>query len=191
MEWAKRTALEFDFRWRPQCAGPGGRDGVSAGVRSEDGQGRGVAYIVGSNYCLFCSLEPCLRYMKEMKDAQTVQTRPTPDMAQPNGYRIPDVGSFGWVEIEEFPFGSGAPARSPGGRPGSGPHSAYDLGIRFTWRLLRVRALSHQSHETEELRDARGESCQTSDKSDWDLAIHKNLQKTCPLQNKGDGRIIG
>merc|ERR1719234_1399458 len=25
-------------------------------------------------------------------------------MAQPLGYRVPDGGSFGWVEIPEFPF---------------------------------------------------------------------------------------
>ena len=28
-------------------------------------------------------------------------------MTQPNGYRCPDCGAFGWLSLPEFPYGMG------------------------------------------------------------------------------------
>ena len=51
-------------------------------------------------------------------------------MAQPLGYRVPDGGSFGWVEIPEFPF-SVEPRQITRWEARRWARQAYELGVRF------------------------------------------------------------
>merc|ERR1711874_605191 len=63
---------------------------------------RAGANLVGVN-CLFDPFV-CLDVIKSMKVALEAFELEPYLMAQPLGYRVPDGGSFGWVEIPEFPF---------------------------------------------------------------------------------------
>merc|ERR550532_2548903 len=45
-----------------------------------------------------------LDVMKSMKEALDLFGLSPYLMAQPNGYRCPDAGTFGWCQIPEFPF---------------------------------------------------------------------------------------
>lgn len=185
MEWAIEVALEFDLPVAAtMCMGPGGDEtGVSAGECAVR-MARAGAHIVGTN-CLFDPWS-LLEVMKEMKDALKLFKLDPYLMAQPNGYRIPDAGSFGWCEIEEFPFAV-EPRQLTRWEARKWARSAYDLGIRYIggccgFEPYHIRAMA------EELRDVRGGVLpESSDKSDWDLAIHKNLSKDMPrYRNKGD-----
>ena len=185
MEWAIEVALEFDLPVAAtMCMGPGGDEtGVSAGECAVR-MARAGAHIVGTN-CLFDPWS-LLEVMKEMKDALKLFKLDPYLMAQPNGYRIPDAGSFGWVEIEEFPFAV-EPRQLTRWEARKWARSAYDLGIRYIggccgFEPYHIRAMA------EELRDVRGGVLpESSDKSDWDLAIHKHLSKDMPrYRRKGD-----
>lgn len=185
MEWAIEVALEFDLPVAAtMCMGPGGDEtGVSAGECAVR-MARAGAHIVGTN-CLFDPWS-LLEVMKEMKDALKLFKLDPYLMAQPNGYRIPDAGSFGWCEIEEFPFAV-EPRQLTRWEARKWARSAYDLGIRYIggccgFEPYHIRAMA------EELRDVRGGVLpESSDKSDWDLAIHKELSKDMPrYRNKGD-----
>merc|ERR1712115_125754 len=92
-------------------------------------------------------------------------------MAQPLGYRVPDGGSFGWVEIPEFPF-SVEPRQITRWEARRWARQAYELGVRFIggccgFEPYHIRAMA------EELADIRGGLPVASNKSDHDLAIHR------------------
>merc|ERR1712172_224337 len=129
MEWAIEVALEFGLPVAAtMCMGPGGDEsGVGAGECAVR-MARAGAHIVGTN-CLFDPWS-LLEVMKEMKDALKLFKLDPYLMAQPNGYRIPDAGSFGWVEIEEFPFAV-EPRQLTRWEARKWARSAYELGIRY------------------------------------------------------------
>ena len=184
MEWAIEVALEFGLPVAAtMCMGPGGDEaGVSAGECAVR-MARAGAHIVGTN-CLF---DPwtLLEVMKEMKDALKLFKLDPYLMAQPNGYRIPDGGTFGWCEVEEFPFAV-EPRQITRWEARKWARAAYDLGIRYIggccgFEPYHIRAMA------EELREVRGGLPESSDKSDWDLSIHKSLSKDMPrYKKKGD-----
>ena len=84
------------------CVGPNGDcDGVSLGdcaVR----MAKAGADIVGLN-CLFGPfvMLDCMKLMKEGLDKAGLKPHL---MCQPLGYRVPDAGHFGWINIPEFPY---------------------------------------------------------------------------------------
>ena len=86
------------------------------------------ALLVGVN-CLF---DPfiCLEVLKTMKVALDAFELSPYLMAQPLGYRVPDGGSFGWVEIPEFPF-SVEPRQITRWEARRWARQAYELGVRF------------------------------------------------------------
>ena len=104
MEWAIELALKYG---KPvaatMCIGPtGDGHGVSPGECAIR-MARAGAPIIGVN-CLF---DPfiCLETMKLMKSALDKEGLSPFLMAQPLGFRTPDVGRFGWITLPEFPFG--------------------------------------------------------------------------------------
>merc|ERR1711982_139924 len=103
MEWAIEVALEYGLPvGATMCMGPGGDEsGVSVGECAVR-MARAGANLVGVN-CLFDPFV-CLDIIKSMKVALEAFELDPYLMAQPLGYRVPDGGSFGWVEIPEFPF---------------------------------------------------------------------------------------
>jgi len=141
------------------------------------------ATLVGVN-CLF---DPyiCLDVLKSMKAALDAFELTPYLMAQPLGYRVPDGGSFGWVEIPEFPF-SVEPRQITRFEARKWAREAYNLGVRYIggccgFEPYHIRAMA------EELADVRGKLPEASDKSDYNLAIHKNLEnKLSRYANKGD-----
>merc|ERR1712037_644106 len=107
-------------------------------------------------------------------------------MVQPLGFRCPDGGSYGWVEIPEFPFAV-EPRQMTRWEARKFVRAAYELGIRYIggccgFEPYHIRAMA------EELRDVRGGRLPlSSDKSDYDLATHGELSKDMPrYRNKGD-----
>ena len=62
------------------------------------------ADIVGAN-CLF---DPWinLETVKKMKIALDAFNQKPYLMSQPNAYRCPDCGPFGWLSLPEFPYGN-------------------------------------------------------------------------------------
>ena len=61
------------------------------------------APILGVN-CLF---DPflCLETVRQMKEALQAAGLSPHLMVQPNGFKSPDAGSYGWITLPEFPFG--------------------------------------------------------------------------------------
>jgi len=185
MEWAIEVALEFGLPVAAtMCMGPGGDEsGVGAGECAVR-----MARPGRTSWAPTVCLTPGVysRVMKEMKDALKLFKLDPYLMAQPNGYRIPDAGPFGWVEIEEFPFAV-EPRQLTRWEARKWARAAYDLGIRYIggccgFEPYHIRAMA------EELRDVRGGVLpESSDKSDWDLSLHKHLSKEMPrYKNKGD-----
>merc|ERR1712218_259941 len=106
-------------------------------------------------------------------------------MAQPLGYRVPDGGSFGWVEIPEFPF-SVEPRQITRWEARRWARQAYELGVRFIggccgFEPYHIRAMA------EELSDIRGCLPVASNKSDHDLAIHRSLEEKGLKRYKNKG----
>merc|ERR1711953_1552698 len=103
MEWAIEVALDYGIPVAAtMCIGPvGDESGVGVGECAVR-MAKAGALLVGVN-CLF---DPfiCLEVLKTMKVALDAFELTPYLMAQPLGYRVPDGGSFGWVEIPEFPF---------------------------------------------------------------------------------------
>ena len=65
---------------------------------------RAGANLVGLN-CLF---DPfiCLETLKMMKHSLDASGIKTYLMAQPLGFRTPDAGPWGWIDIPEYPYGT-------------------------------------------------------------------------------------
>merc|ERR1712110_945299 len=98
MEWSIEVALEYGIPVAAtMCIGPvGDESGVGVGECAVR-MAKAGALLVGVN-CLF---DPfiCLEVLKTMKVALDAFELTPYLMAQPLGYRVPDGGSFGWVEI--------------------------------------------------------------------------------------------
>merc|ERR1711913_246740 len=107
-------------------------------------------------------------------------------MAQPMGWRAPDATSWGHSALPEFPF-SLEPRQITRWEARKWAREAYNLGIRYIggccgFEPYHIRAMA------EELRDVRGKLPEASAKSDYDLAIHKELGKNMP-RYKAKGEI--
>ena len=144
---------------------------------------RAGAHIVGTN-CLFDPFV-MLDVMKTMKEALDLFGLKPYLMAQPNGYRCPDGGSFGWCEVEEFPFAL-EPRQITRWEARKWARQAYEQGIRYIGGCCGFEAY-HIRAMAEELRDVRGKLPEASAKSDYDLSLHKELSTKMPrYQRKGE-----
>jgi len=183
MEWAIELALEFGLPVAAtMCVGPSGdENGVPVGELAVR-MAKAGAQIVGVN-CLF---DPfiTLEVMRKMKEALDAFELSPYLMAQPNGYRVPDGGSFGWCEIPEFPFAM-EPRQITRWEARKWARAAYELGVRIIggccgFEPYLIRAMG------EELAAERGRLPEASAKSDYDLRIHKDLESKLPrYKNKG------
>ena len=129
MEWAIEVALEYGIPVAAtMCIGPvGDESGVGVGECAVR-MAKAGALLVGVN-CLF---DPfiCLEVLKTMKVALDAFELTPYLMAQPLGYRVPDGGSFGWVEIPEFPF-SVEPRQITRWEARKWARQAFELGVRY------------------------------------------------------------
>ena len=104
MEWAIEVALEFDLPVAAtMCIGPGGDELERSVGECAVRMAQAGAALVGVN-CLFDPFV-CLDIIKSMKLALDASKLSPYLMAQPLGYRVPDGGRCGWLDIPEFPFG--------------------------------------------------------------------------------------
>merc|ERR1711892_1207596 len=189
MEWAIEVALEYGLPvGATMCMGPGGDESGIAVGECAVRMAKAGATLVGVN-CLFDPFV-CLDVIKGMKVALDAFELSPYLMAQPLGYRVPDGGSFGWVEIPEFPF-SVEPRQITRFEARKWAREAFNLGVKYIggccgFEPYHIRAMA------EELADVRGGLPEASDKSDHDLAIHKNLEsKLSRYANKGDRSRFG
>jgi len=184
IEWAIEVALEFNLPVAAtMCMGPcGDENGVSVkecAVR----MARAGAELVGVNclFDIFCVMD----MMKDMKEALDADGLSPYLMAQPNGYRSPDGGPFGWVQIPEFPFAV-EPRQITRWEARKWAREAYNIGVRVIggccgFEPYHIRAMA------EELLDVRGKLPVASKKSDYDLSLHKELGKLMPrYKEKGE-----
>lgn len=185
IEWAIEVALEFNLPVAAtMCMGPcGDEDGVSVGECAVR-MARAGADIVGTN-CLFDPFST-LDVMRDMKETLRLFNLKPYLMAQPNGYRCPDGGTFGWVQLPEFPFAV-EPRQITRWEARKWAREAYNIGVRVIggccgFEPYHIRAMA------EELRDVRGKLPVASAKSDYDLAIHKELGKDMP-RYKAKGEV--
>jgi len=183
MEWAIEVALETG---KPvaanMCMGPtGDEEGVTVGECAVR-MAKAGAHIVGVN-CLF-DPKMLTEVMKDMKAALDLFNLKPYLMVQPNAFMCPDGGNYGWVNLPEFPFAC-EPRQITRWEARKFAREAYDLGIRYIggccgFEPYHIRAMC------EELRDIRGKIPESSDKSDYDLATHKELEAQFPrYKNKG------
>jgi len=181
MEWAIEVALEFNLPVAAtMCIGPAGDESGTSVGECAVRMAKAGADIVGVN-CLFDPFAT-LEVMKTMKQALDVFGLKPYLMAQPNGYRCPDAGSFGWCEVDEFPFAV-EPRQITRWEARKWARQAYNLGIRYIggccgFEPYHIRAMA------EELRDVRGKLPEASAKSDYDLSLHKELGSKMPRYNK-------
>jgi len=189
MEWAIEVALEYGIPVAAtMCIGPvGDESGVAVGECAVR-MAKAGALLVGVN-CLF---DPfiCLEVLKTMKVALDAFELTPYLMAQPLGYRVPDGGSFGWVEIPEFPF-SVEPRQITRWEARKWARQAFELGVRYIggccgFEPYHIRAMA------EELADVRGGLPEASSKSDHDLAIHRSLEEKRPetIQKQGKPGLL-
>lgn len=189
MEWAIEVALEYGIPVAAtMCIGPvGDESGVGVGECAVR-MAKAGALLVGVN-CLF---DPfiCLEVLKTMKVALDAFELTPYLMAQPLGYRVPDGGSFGWVEIPEFPF-SVEPRQITRWEARKWARQAFELGVRYIGGCcgfepyhIRYRCTNIECGRqyllramAEELADVRGGLPEASSKSDHDLAIHRSLEE--------------
>jgi len=186
MEWAIEVALEYGIPVAAtMCIGPvGDESGVGVGECAVR-MAKAGALLVGVN-CLF---DPfiCLEVLKTMKVALDAFELTPYLMAQPLGYRVPDGGSFGWVEIPEFPF-SVEPRQITRWEARKWARQAFELGVRYIggccgFEPYHIRAMA------EELADIRGGLPEASSKSDHDLAIHRSLEEKGLKRYKNKGSL--
>jgi len=183
MEYAIEIALETG---KPvaatMCMGPAGDENNVPPGECAVRMAKAGAHIVGLN-CLF---DPSLllETMADMKKSLELFNLNPFLMIQPLGYRVPDGGNYGWVNIPEFPFAC-EPRQITRWEARKFAREAYNLGVRYIggccgFEPYHIRAMA------EELRDIRGKLPESSDKSDYDLKIHANLEATLErYKNKG------
>ena len=134
------------------CIGPNGdEDGVSVdecAVR----MAKAGADLVGLN-CLF---DPfiMLDVMKTMKEALDKEGLKPFLMCQPLGYKTPDAGNMGWIDLPEFPYAT-EPRHLTRIEAMTYAREAYDLGVRYIggccgFESYHIRAMA------EELQAERG-----------------------------------
>jgi len=176
MEWAIELALSYN---KPvaatMCMGP-----IGDGKNHTPGEcavrmARAGARIIGVNclYDPFCSLET-LRLMKAALDEAGLNPFL---MAQPLGYRTPDVARYGWITLPEFPFAM-EPRQITRIEAARYAREAYDLGVRVIGGCCGFES-HHIRAMAEELSEERGKLPAGSRKSDHDLSV---------LRQKGIGR---
>jgi len=170
MEWAIEHALTYG---KPvaatMCIGPtGDHEGVAAGECAVR-MAKAGAHIIGVN----CNFDPSthLETISLMKTAlDEVGLKPYL-MVQPNGFKVPDAGIFGWINIPEFPYAT-EPRHVTRFEVASWAREAYSLGVRVIggccgFEPYHIRAMA------EELAEERGGLPEGSDKSDHDLSSHR------------------
>merc|ERR1719464_1592907 len=86
------------------------------------------ADLIGLN-CLFGPFV-MLDCMKVMKDALDKEGLKCHLMCQPLGYRVPDAGHFGWINIPEFPYAL-EPRQITRIEAARYARAAYEMGIRY------------------------------------------------------------
>ena len=129
MEWA----IELVKSWAKKpvaatiCIGPNGDvDGVSLGECAVR-MAKAGADLVGLN-CLFDPFQmlDCMKIMKDDMDKEGLKPFL---MCQPLGYRAPDGGHMGWINIPEFPYAL-EPRQITRIEAAKYARMAYDMGIR-------------------------------------------------------------
>jgi len=174
MEWAIELCRKYNKPIAATMAiGPkGDRSGVSSGECAVR-MAKAGADIVGAN-CLFdpwIGLET-LRKMKVALDAFNMSPHL---MTQPNAYRCPDCGPFGWLSLPEFPYAI-EPRQITRFEVRQWARQAYDLGVRYIggccgFEPYLIRAIA------EELREERKSLPYSSRKSDEvNLTVWKNIE---------------
>lgn len=183
LEWAIEVAKETG---KPvaatMCMGPTGDETGVPVAECAIRMAKAGADLVGVN-CLF---DPSilLDVVADMKKALDLFNLHPYLMVQPLGYRVPDGGSYGWVEIPEFPFAC-EPRQLTRWDARKFARDAYNLGVRYIggccgFEPYHIRAMA------EELMDIRGRLPESSDKSDYDLSLHAGLEvKLDRYKNKG------
>jgi len=179
MEWAIELVRSYG---KPvaatMCMGPNGdADGVSLGECAIR-MAKAGADLVGLN-CLFdCFI--MLDCMKVMKDALDKEGLKPILMCQPLGYRDPDAGDFGWINLPEFPY-TLEPRQITRIEAAKYARAAYDMGIRYIggccgFEPYHIRAMA------EELRAERGKLPEASKKSEFarDLFMAKKRAELNP-----------
>jgi len=164
MEWAIELVRSYN---KPcgatMCVGPNGDvDGVSLGECAVR-MAKAGADLIGLN-CLFGPFV-MLDCMKVMKDALDKEGLKCHLMCQPLGYRVPDAGHFGWINIPEFPYAL-EPRQITRIEAARYARAAYDMGIRYIggccgFEPYHIRAMA------EELMSERGFLPEASNKSEF------------------------
>lgn len=164
MEWAIEHALSYGKPIAATiCAGPNGdADGVplaECAIR----MAKAGAQIIGLNclYDPFMMLE-CMKIMKTALDGKGLKPFL---MTQPLGFRTPDAGDYGWVDLPEFPYAV-EPRQITRIEAMKYARQAYDLGVRYIggccgFESYHIRAMA------EELRNERGKLPEASKKSEF------------------------
>merc|ERR1712142_609549 len=143
MEWAIELCKSYGKPIAATMAiGPkGDRNGVSVGecaVRMS----KAGADIIGAN-CLF---DPWinLETVKKMKIALDAFNQTPFLMAQPNAYRCPDCGPFGWLSLPEFPYLIRAIAEELSQERGKLPYSARKSDVDLSlWKSIEEKQERH------------------------------------------------
>merc|ERR1712013_975015 len=129
MEWAIELCKSYGKPIAATMAiGPkGDRNGVSVGECAVR-MAKAGADIVGAN-CLF---DPWinLETVRKMKVALDSFNQHPYLMAQPNAYRCPDCGPFGWLSLPEFPYAI-EPRQITRFEAKQWARDAYNLGVRY------------------------------------------------------------
>ena len=128
MEWAIEHAKTYGKPVAATlCVGPNGdEDGITLGECAVR-MAKAGADLIGLN-CLFDPfiLLDCMKVMKEALDKERLEPFL---MCQPLGYRDPDAGHFGWINIPEFPYAL-EPRQITRIEAAKFARAAYDMGIR-------------------------------------------------------------
>ena len=129
MEWAIEVALEFGLPVAAtMCIGPQGDESGSSVGECAVRMALAGAALVGVN-CLF-DQHVCLDLIRTMKAALAARNLSPYLMAQPLGYRVPDGGRCGWLDIPEFPYGVET-RQITRWEARAFARQAYNLGVRY------------------------------------------------------------
>ena len=165
MEWAIELVKKTTDKpcGATMCVGPNGDvDGVSLGECAVR-MAKAGADLIGLN-CLFGPfvMLDCMKVMKEALDKEGLKPHL---MCQPLGYRVPDAGHFGWINIPEFPYAL-EPRQITRIEAARYARAAYEMGIRYIggccgFEPYHIRAMA------EELMSERGFLPEASNKSEF------------------------
>merc|ERR1712037_959928 len=150
MEWAIELCRKYNKPIAATMAiGPkGDRSGISAGECAVR-MAKAGADIVGAN-CLFVPWIG-LETLKKMKVALDAFNMSPHLMTQPNAYRCPDCGPFGWLSLPEFPYAI-EPRQITRFEVRQWARQAYDLGVRYIggccgFEPYLIRAIAEELRE--------------------------------------------